>query len=110
MNLEDRVSQLEQTQRDLEELAIVESAQSRKREAKFQAAMTMLAELFFHAGASERQFLAHFEALVEFYDARLLEIAEDINPNFAARTDNRPPGADAAPELPQPILPPRNQQ
>jgi hypothetical protein len=109
MNLEERVSKLEEIQRTMNAIAIVDSAHSRKREAKFQAAMTMMGELFLHEGASKQQFLSRFEALVAFHDSRLLGIAEDINPNFAAQTDDRPPDADAAPELPPPILPPMDQ-
>ncbi len=76
---------LENHDAQAEEAAVMEGQNTALREARFNALYSLAQELAAHEGISEEQFLKHFQERVRFYQDRLLEIAEDINPNGLAK-------------------------
>jgi len=85
----ERVVRLENHDAQAEAAAVMEGQNTALREARFNALYSLAQELAAHEGISEEQFLKHFQERVRFYQDRLLEIAEDINPNWAGQIDER---------------------
>jgi len=99
--MEQRLNLLEEAQRKKAgACATDEGMNFTLREARFHALYDVVRELSAREGISEERLTQHVAALVNFHRDRLLRLAENINPRWAAQIDNRGPGDDPAPEPP----------
>jgi len=88
-DLVQRLKRLENHDQQAEAAAVKQGSNIALQEARFAALYSMAQELAAHEGISEEQFLKHFQERVRFYQDRLLQIAENINPNWAGQIDER---------------------
>jgi hypothetical protein len=91
-----RVESLENHDQQAEKAAVMQGSNTALQEARFAALYSITQELAAREGLSEEQLLEHFQKRVRYYQDRLLRIAEDINPNWAAQIDER--GSSEMPE------------
>ena len=101
----ERVQRLESHDEQAEQAALLASKNDARREARFLALLSIVQELSAHEELSEEQFLKHFEGRVRFYQDRLLQKAEDIDPNWAGQIDERGQGDMPESESYPPLFP-----
>jgi hypothetical protein len=103
-----RLERLEKQDEQAEVAAVMQGRNTALQEAKFAALYSMVQELAAHEGISEELFLEHFQKRVRIYQDRLLQIAEDINPNWAGQIDERDQGEMPESESYPPLFPPKD--
>ena len=100
-DLERRMTQLEGAHEKQDgEAATRQGKNFTLQEARFYALYDVVGELASQAGIPEDRLAEHITALVNYHRDRLLRIAENINPHWAAHIDNRGPEDDPAPDQP----------